>query len=341
MKQFVAAVLLFCLIATPIFAQQSKSGPDRPDDLDLGQRQPKSSQVLIEGVPAYLWRHGCGPTAAGIVLGYWDAHGYSDLIPGDATTQTAAVNAVIADDSGNPYCDSGVLDHYQDYVCPKEWSTLFPDKSELGGEVHQDNCLADFMLTSRSSELNQYGWSWFIHVAQSFIGYVNLVYPHVEVRSENIRWADFSWEQYKEEIDNNRPMVLLVDSWAHYNTDHFVTAIGYDEETMEYAIYDEWDTDIHWYRWHENSPGEDWGVYGVTTFSLPVKNGDRRNGGDVDDNGSLDIEDVMCLINYQFKNGPAPDPMDVADVNADNAVDIRDINYLIEYLFRSGPAPLN
>ena len=341
MKQFVAVILLFCLIATPIFAQQSKSGPKRPDGMDLRLIDSKSSQVLIKNVPAYLWRHGCGPTAAGMVIGYWDSQGYPDLVPGDASTQTAAVNAMIADDGGNPSCDNAVLNHYTDYACPVEWSTLFPDKSELGGVIHQNNCLADFMLTSRSSELNQYGWSWFIHVAQSLTEYVNMIYPHVEVHSENIRWADYSWEQYKEEIDNNRPVVLLVDEGWHSNSDHFVPGIGYDDETMEYAVYDEWDTKIHWYRWQQNTPGTEYGVYGVTTFSLPVKNGGGRNGGDVDGNGRLDIEDVTYLINYQFKNGPDPDPMDVADVNADSAVDIRDLDYLIEYLFHSGPAPLN
>ena len=148
-------------------------------------------------------------------------------------------------------------------------------------------------------------------------------------------------ERYKEEIDNNRPMVLLVDSWAHPNTDHFVTAIGYDDETMEYAIYDEWDTNIHWYRWHENVQGEDYGVYGVTTFSLPVKNGGGRNGGDADGSGRVDIQDVEFLINYQFKSGPAPDPAEAADVNGDSAIDISDIDYLIDYLFHSGSAPVN
>ena len=38
----------------------------------------------ISGVPAYLWRCGCAPTAAGMVLGYWDSHGYPNF-PGEAT----------------------------------------------------------------------------------------------------------------------------------------------------------------------------------------------------------------------------------------------------------------
>ena len=334
----VTVLLVLCLAVGSVWGQQSTSGPHRPLDADLGLRPASSSQVIIKDVPAYLWRHGCGPTAAGMVIGYWDSHGYPDLVPGDAFAQTVAVNAMIADDGGIEDCDNPVLNHYTDYACPVEKSILLPDKSELGGEIHEDNCLADFMLTSRSSEDNQYGWSWFIHVAPALISYTKMIYPGIDVKSENIRWADFSWEQFKEEIDNDRPMVLLIDSWAHMVTDHFVTAIGYNDETMEYAIWDEWDTDIHWYRWHENVQGEDYGVYGITTFSLPVRGGHGKRG-DVDASGRLDINDVVFLINYQLRNGPEP-ATDLGDVNGDKAVNSSDIDYLMNYLFRSGPAPV-
>ncbi|MEA1944402.1 MAG: C39 family peptidase [Euryarchaeota archaeon] len=42
---------------------------------------PISSRGLgwISGVPAYLWRYGCAPTAAGMVLMYWDSHGYPNF----------------------------------------------------------------------------------------------------------------------------------------------------------------------------------------------------------------------------------------------------------------------
>ncbi|MEW6410940.1 MAG: C39 family peptidase [Candidatus Zixiibacteriota bacterium] len=325
-----AHLLLFCLIAAPVWSQQSNSGPHRPEGADLGLRAPSPGQVVIDGVPAYLWRHGCGPTAAGMVIGYWDSQGYPDLVEGDAFTQTAAVHAMIADDGGDPTCDTGELNHYQDYACPVEWSWALtqPDKSELGGEVHPDNCLADFMLTSRSAVDNNYGWTWFIHVAQAFHGYVGLKYPGVEVKSENIRFADFSWEQYKEEIDNNRPVVLLVDSYAHSNSDHFVTGIGYDEETMEFAIYDEYDTDIHWYAWHENAPGWDYGIYGITTFSLPVEKGHQASG-DFDCSGALDDADIVALTNYLFNNGPCSECPRSADVSGDGVVDTDDLIALL------------
>ena len=42
---------------------------------------PASSRELgwISGVPEYLWHRGCAPTADGMVLGYWDSHGYPNF----------------------------------------------------------------------------------------------------------------------------------------------------------------------------------------------------------------------------------------------------------------------
>ena len=47
---------------------------------------PASSRGLgwISGVPAYIWHCGCTPTASGMVLGYWDSHGYPNF-PGETT----------------------------------------------------------------------------------------------------------------------------------------------------------------------------------------------------------------------------------------------------------------
>jgi hypothetical protein len=55
---------------------------------------------------------------------------------------------------------------------------------------------------------------------------------------------------------------------------------------------------------------------------------------------TLDATDLVYLINYLFRNGPAPKPYkDQADVNADRRVDVRDIVYLINSVFIGGPPP--
>jgi hypothetical protein len=49
---------------------QSTTGPEPPSGVSLASGlTPSPSAVTITGVPAYNWHHGCGPTAAGMVLG--------------------------------------------------------------------------------------------------------------------------------------------------------------------------------------------------------------------------------------------------------------------------------
>lgn len=57
---------------------------------------------------------------------------------------------------------------------------------------------------------------------------------------------------------------------------------------------------------------------------------------------TLDISDVIHLVNFLFKAGIAPFPYpDQGDVNADGVVELGDLVFLINYLYRSGPAPVD
>ncbi len=61
--------------------------------------------------------------------------------------------------------------------------------------------------------------------------------------------------------------------------------------------------------------------------------------GDVNADGIIDVGDLVYLINYLYKGGPAPDPLEVGDCNSDGVIDLGDVVYLINYLFKGGPAP--
>ena len=277
-------VTFIMLLSSLVWAQQSTSGPEPPPGLDPGLTTAKMSHVVISGVPAYIWHHGCGPTALGMVIGYYDGHGYPGLIQGDAGTQTTVVNAVIANDNENTECDESIFDHYQDYACPIDYRpTLNADCSETG-EAHIDNCLADFMRTSRSSSGNYYGWSWFDDMPHSFTDYVNMRLPESKPGATGYVFSQFSWEDFKNQIDLNRPVVLLVDTDGNNDTDHFVTAIGYDRLAENYAILNTWDNQVHWYAWREIKENTIWGIYGAVTFifgvpdvieTLPAHNADK------------------------------------------------------------------
>jgi hypothetical protein len=61
--------------------------------------------------------------------------------------------------------------------------------------------------------------------------------------------------------------------------------------------------------------------------------------GDCNGDGVVSPADVVHLINYFFRGGPAPDPMWVGDCNCDEVVGPGDVIYLLNYLFRGWPAP--
>lgn len=61
--------------------------------------------------------------------------------------------------------------------------------------------------------------------------------------------------------------------------------------------------------------------------------------GDTNGDGIIDLADIVYLINYLYKDGPAPVPVEAGDANCDGIIDLADIVYLINYLFKEGPAP--
>ena len=63
--------------------------------------------------------------------------------------------------------------------------------------------------------------------------------------------------------------------------------------------------------------------------------------GDPNNDGNVNILDITYLINYLYKGGPPPAPMEcTGDPNNDDSVNILDITYLINYLYKSGPPPI-
>ena len=62
--------------------------------------------------------------------------------------------------------------------------------------------------------------------------------------------------------------------------------------------------------------------------------------GDANGDGDVNVADAVMLINYVFKGGPAPEPLQAADANGDGDVNVADAVFLINYVFSGGPAPI-
>ncbi|MCP4634234.1 MAG: hypothetical protein GY855_15015, partial [candidate division Zixibacteria bacterium] len=61
--------------------------------------------------------------------------------------------------------------------------------------------------------------------------------------------------------------------------------------------------------------------------------------GDAEQDGLINILDIVFLINYKYKDGPAPFPLGIGDVNHDTEIDILDIVYLVNSVYKNGPEP--
>ena len=255
MRKNIFLGFLFCF-ATFLYGQQSKGYQFRPYEVPVGESA-KQNAVLINNVPTYLWHRGCGPTALGMIIGYYDGHGFSDLFSDTVISQTYNINMEIASD-----------EHYSDYSEPKDYyPNIIQDNSEIG-IPHQHNSIADFMNTSFSSCGNYWGWSWLSDIGSAFEDYVYYKNPNYITSFENNFYSSTSWDEYMLEIDNNNPVILLVDTDGDNQTDHFVTGIGYNSVTQQYAVYDTWDNDIHWYEWKGMDNSVFFGIFAFTKFSI-------------------------------------------------------------------------
>lgn len=189
-----------------------------------------STQRQLKDQVEYHWLVGCTPTAVTMVLGYWDRHGYDNLIEGDSTTYSGDVKKVMASD-----------EHYRDYADPNDGSSssVLPDASEYG-EGHENNSVADFLYTSRSELGLKFGWSLYgteglgVHGWASHRGYDDFV-------TKLKHWGGFNFKTISDEIDAGRPVILSVDSNADGRNDHNVVVFGYDSATNKLLIHDGWE----------------------------------------------------------------------------------------------------
>jgi hypothetical protein len=62
--------------------------------------------------------------------------------------------------------------------------------------------------------------------------------------------------------------------------------------------------------------------------------------GDVNNSGSITSADIIYLVGFVFKGGPAPLPCNEnGDVQCSGSVTSADIIYLVGFVFKGGPAP--
>lgn len=221
----------------------------------------QNEEFVIPDVPAYVWTHGCSPTAAMMLLGYWDALGYGGLVPGSNDwnrNRTAIQNAIASPEHVSEYA-------LYDGVNDSGYTSAYLDVSSLSpGSAHENNSLADFMGTSRSADKLKYGYTFTSRIGLGISSYAT--------------WRGYSfatsgtgstpaWDLLRLELWMGRPVMLAVDSaGSDGKLDHSVAVVGYRvvDGVQYYGCYDTWSANgIRWERFRPVGVGISWGVGGM------------------------------------------------------------------------------
>lgn len=255
----------------------------------------QSQGQKLSNTPAYDWWYGCSPTAAGMMLGYYDRNGYNgltydNLVPGGTaesqtfTGPTTGWNSLI----NNVIASSG---HVNDFYAGGNNAGNDDKKT-----TRKFDSLADFMGTSQDSVRNLNGWTYFYYWSDGrpftaadakrygvwnkdgmygiweylvYAGYIidtNKIYTQ---ETDNQVPGGFSFLDYKSEIDAGRVVMIQVDG-------HSMLGYGYDDNNI-INVYDTWSSGDNTMTWGGEYAGMD--LWGVTVLELSGGNSTPNNDG--------------------------------------------------------------
>lgn len=90
-----------------------------------------------------------------------------------------------------------------------------------------------------------------------------------------------------------------------------------------------------------SSPTQFWvGSDSSGVFKYGIISGCCHQAGDADNNGVVNISDVVALIGYVFNSTPVPPCNDQADADGNNIINISDVVAVIGFVFNSTPLPV-
>jgi len=61
--------------------------------------------------------------------------------------------------------------------------------------------------------------------------------------------------------------------------------------------------------------------------------------GDANGDETVNVADIVYTVNFLYRGGDPPDPMQAGDANSDDIVNVADVVYLVNYLYRGGDPP--
>jgi PKD repeat protein len=272
--------------------------PGKPPDHREPVATPERGAVTLSMVPAFSWSFGCSPTAASMAAGYFDNNGYPEMYTGLANWGfmpmdnriwgTVVINGETRDQcplsaTRNTVDGRTTRGHVDDYWV--QYGSIADDPYITNGwtEHTQDDCTGDFMGTNQSAKGNSDGATTFYFYADGSPlsstsdndgcyglklfyqsrGYTVTSYYSQYVYGWEGNTLGFTFDQYKEEIDNGRPVLIQVEG-------HTMLGYGYDNTGSLVYLHDTWDYSSHTMVWGGSYSGM--AQYGVTVVHLAPPN---------------------------------------------------------------------
>lgn len=157
-----------------------------------GSENVQATEVVIPGVPNYLWYMNCGLISNTMILGYWNDKGYNNFIPGGTSTTGHywAVTEELCNIGESP--DFNNIDNIRYYTNAKEYG---------------NNAMFDFSNFKRTSFDKNKFWDKYVRVIDSTLNPVMVVWmgppygPHATV---GIGYR----------IDGEERFLVLNDTWT-------------------------------------------------------------------------------------------------------------------------------
>jgi PKD repeat protein len=260
---------------------------------------PTRSTVSLTNVPAFNWSFGCSATSAAMAAGYYDNNGYPGMYTGPTNGGVMPMNNsswgyVVINGESRAQCPLSATrntvdgrttrGHVDDYWV--QYFSYTADPYITNGWVQHTygDCTGDFMGTNQSAKGNIDGSTIFYVIGNgsplyNYTGcepgnidgchglrdfYESRGYTVVQNYSQYIygyngNTLGFTFNQYKQEIDNGRPVLIQV-------VGHTMLGYGYDDTGNTVYLHDTWDYSSHTMTWGGSYSGMQ--HYGVCVVQL-------------------------------------------------------------------------
>jgi parallel beta-helix repeat protein len=122
---------------------------------------------------------------------------------------------------------------------------------------------------------------------------------------------------------------FVLDAFPGYTSEVLVMYVPLRAFILSYGVV--WDESYRSYRIDgQYTDTTEFTYYGTFTLIGHIS-------GDLNNDGQVDVSDLVCLVDYCFRGGPLPLLLESADLDHNGTVDIADLVELVEYLFIGGP----